>query len=144
MNTQYGFSTSYHRDDCRSNRNYRANRSSVRRNSMKCRAARMQRTGILAGLAVVLLVLGIILGSTFLSSSKSNAASPEPVLYKYYTSIQVQPGDTLWSIAREYAIASEISQQDYIDEIVTMNHLQSETIHTGDYLTIFYYSSEFK
>lgn len=140
MNTQYGASTSYYKNERRVNCSARL----VNTRKQRTGIYQMQYIGTLAILAVILLSLGIILGSTFLSSSRSNAASNENTLYKYYTSIQVQAGDTLWSIAQQYAPSSEISQQDYVDEIISMNHLQGDTIHAGDYLTISYYSSDFK
>lgn len=140
MNTQYGYSTSY----CKIQQRAKSSARAVGHRKERVRVRQMQHIGTLTILAVILMSLAIILGSTFLSSYRSNAASNENTLYKYYTSIQVQAGDTLWSIAQQYAPSSEISQQDYVDEIISMNHLQGDTIHAGDYLTISYYSSDFK
>lgn len=95
-------------------------------------------------LTAILLTFGVMLGSSLLASSRSNAAGKDDILYKYYTSIQIQPGDTLWSLSEQYAVASKISQNDYVDELISMNHLSDTTIHTGDYLTISYYSYELK
>ncbi len=58
---------------------------------------------------------------------------------KCYKSIEIQPGDSLWSIAEEYQDAHYTSTNEYIKEIKQINHLQSDLIHSGRYLTITYY-----
>ncbi len=75
----------------------------------------------------------------------SNASSEDTdISYKYFTSIEVSYGDTLWSIAEEYKDAEfYASTEDYIDEVVRMNHLTSSNIKAGQYLIIPYYSTEF-
>ena len=41
--------------------------------------------------------------------------------YKYDTSYQVQPGDTLTAIAQEHIKDSNVSTSDYIDEVMKNN-----------------------
>lgn len=67
-----------------------------------------------------------------------------PKYYKYYTSIEIQSGDTLWSIARRYANEEFISVPDYVDQLKYINHLTSDKIIEGHYLTIMYYSELYK
>ena len=64
--------------------------------------------------------------------------------YKYYTSYQVQPGDTLTSIAQEHIKDSNVSTSDYIDEIMKNNKLSDDEITSGKKLIIAYYSYEKK
>lgn len=64
--------------------------------------------------------------------------------YKYYTSIQIQEGDSLWGLAQEYGATAYINSEDYIAEVKEINHLQGDEIHSGQYLTIPYYSAENK
>lgn len=59
---------------------------------------------------------------------------------KYYTSICLEEGDTLWSIALRYNVYSDKSTQEYVRELRRMNGLSDDTIHAGHYLTISYYS----
>lgn len=116
------------------------------RNAVSIRRARIcqiQRNFIIMLGAVLFLICGILLGSGFLSSSRSNASDKDS-LYKYYTGIEVSAGDTLWTIAEEYADSGISDKASYIQEIKAINHLQDDTIHAGDYLTIAYYSHEFK
>ena len=77
-----------------------------------------------------------------LASGRSTASKDHPS-YKYYTSIQIEKGDTLWSIADTYMTSEYDSIQDYIREIKELNHLGPDDIHAGQYLTIPYYSGEF-
>ena len=112
----------------------------VRRN--KAYVCQIQRYLIISFLAVFLTILGVILGSNLLASSQSKASN-EVNTYKYYTSIEVQKGDTLWTIAQQYA-GDDADYASYIEEVKDMNQLTSDTIHAGEYLTVSYSSSEFK
>lgn len=94
----------------------------------------------------VVLVMMICL-TTFSSGILAYAkekSQPQPVYYKYYTSICVESGDTLWSIAQEYSLEEKGSIAEYIQEIKKINGLKGDEIRTGEYLTIVYYSTEYK
>lgn len=58
---------------------------------------------------------------------------------KYYTSIRIQKGDTLWSIARKYNRHSGMTDEEYIDELRHMNSISGLDIHAGHYLTVCYF-----
>ena len=64
--------------------------------------------------------------------------------YKYYTSIVVDPGESLWSIAEEHMTEEYANVYDYVSEIAEINHLKSEYLEAGRELCIPYYSSECK
>ncbi len=93
-------------------------------------------------------ILGIIC-VLFLSFSYqafvSNAnSSIEDISYKYYTSILLESGDTLWTLAEEYGDEVHYkSVSAYIKEVMEINHLDSEQITAGNYLIVPYYSTEF-
>lgn len=80
---------------------------------------------------------------TLLSYAKEKSA-PELTYYKYYTTIQIEAGDSLWDIASRYVCEDIISIKDYILEIKSINKLKSDTIQSGDTLTVIYYSPEYK
>ena len=61
---------------------------------------------------------------------------------KYYTSISIQPGDSLWSIACRYSDGHYSSIQEYIDELKSINNLTSDTIHAYEYLLVPYFAAE--
>lgn len=75
--------------------------------------------------------------TTYASTGKEN---PD---YKYYSSIVVKSGDSLWSIAKEYAGTYYNSLEDYISEVAGINHLKDDQIRAGQYLIVPYYSQEF-
>ncbi len=58
---------------------------------------------------------------------------------KYYKSIEIQPGDSLWSIAEENRDKHYTSTKEYVKEIKQINGLYSDQIHSGQYLMIAYY-----
>ncbi len=78
---------------------------------------------------------------TILSEAKE---SSEP-FYKYYTSIEIPYGTTLWEIAETYCGEGYDSTEDYLHEIMEINHLQEErVIRAGNHLIIPYFSTELK
>ncbi len=115
----------------------RANKSLQKREAV----VRRQK-GLLAVVIIVLISLGVLLGGSInaLASSKADIASYN----KYYTSIRVESGDTLWSIADEYIADFNLSKEDYIKEICQLNHISEDDIHAGAYIIIPYYSHEVK
>ena len=84
------------------------------------------------------------LGTSFVMTSTAEAGTSESSRYKYYTSIQVEHGSSLWEIAREYASSEYEDLDEYIREVRQINHLDQDTIYAGSYLCIPYYSSEYK
>jgi hypothetical protein len=98
-----------------------------------------------AALAITLFACASIAILTLLLVSgtvKTKAASANPS-YKYYTSIQLEQGDTLWNIANTYMTDEYHNINEYIDEVCSINHISQEEIHAGQYLTIPYYSSDY-
>lgn len=89
---------------------------------------------------MLVLIIGLLTG-VFAHSMTSVRAEEQPQkeVTRYYTSVQIKEGESLWSIAADYADQSEISISDYIEELKQMNGLQKETIHTGQYLTVVYF-----
>ena len=93
------------------------------------------------------LVMGIFLttGGIFsYANAKTQKESDTPATYKYYTSIRIESGDTLNSIARNYISKEYESTDAYINEVMQMNALENEIIHAGQFLIIPYYSDEVK
>lgn len=125
--------------------------TAIRRNNMtgnrspknsRIRRIRQLRRRIWTASAIFCLAVVIgVLGCGFLSKAQSDDAVVE---YKYFTSIRVEAGDTLYSVSLEYADEHYESVYDYMREICLTNHLLDEKINTGDYLVIPYYSSDFR
>lgn len=94
----------------------------------------------------VILILSLTLcillgfGSLFVSGSKASANKN----YKYYTSVEVKKGDTLWDIASEHMTEEYRSLHEYVAEVKALNGLRSNDIRSGQCLVVPYYSSELK
>ena len=68
-----------------------------------------------AFIAAVIILCGTI--HIFASSGDSRPYN------KYYTSVRVEEGDTVWSIADRYIADSQVSKRAYVDEICRLNSL---------------------
>ncbi|MDO4261347.1 MAG: LysM peptidoglycan-binding domain-containing protein [Eubacteriales bacterium] len=65
--------------------------------------------------------------------------------YKYYSSIELESGDTLWDLAGEYMDEDHyISRADYINEVMTINHMSDDRLVSGQKLIVPYYSEELR
>ena len=101
-------------------------RRKIHRRKLQIRAA----AALLSLVAVTFLLI-----FHFTPQNTQADSEPKAPTYKYYTSIRVSSGDTLWDIAN---ISS------YIAEVREINHLSSNQITDGMYLCIPYYSEEYK
>ena len=85
----------------------------------------------------------VVFSGGLLARAQEQREETEP-RYKYYTSIQVESGDTLWDIAGRYMSGGSCSREEYVRELMELNGLSGERIVAGQYLTVIYYSSEYK
>lgn len=94
----------------------------------------------------LILSLFIIVAISFLFisfSTEANDLAHQPS-YKYYKSIEISKGDTLWSIANDNFDAAHYRDiQEYITEVKKLNTLASDDIVAGNYVIVPYYASEF-
>lgn len=93
---------------------------------------RIFRIGIL-----IILIAAIIFGGIIISRNVAAAAAAKQE--RYYTSIELKSGDSLWSIASAYHGDESVS--DYVDELRKINNIiNDEGLIAGRYLTIYYYN----
>ena len=118
-----------------------------RRSERRIRVNRMKRRRELRKhiLTLALTFVLVITCSMMFFTVKTKAQNrDEVVYYKYYKSITVSRGDSLWIYAAEYADEDHYdSYQNYIDEVLQINGLFSEDITIGQHLVVPYYSAEF-
>lgn len=122
-----------------------AARNEIRR-SRRAKAQRQQRARrkmFFLFLLTLLMMFGIGVGfGTLLTKAEEPEKDPA---YKYYTNIEIQRGDTLWEIADSYMDSEHyMSRTDYINEIMSINHMVTDRLVAGQKMIVPYYSSEQK
>lgn len=93
---------------------------------------------------IPVMVLVVILIVLFSSFSISAGESSDENRTKYFTTLTVEDGDSLWSIATEYKSNEYSNISDYIDEVMSINNLETDLIKKGETIIIPYYSEEDK
>lgn len=108
----------------------------------KLRRRRQLRRNICISLMTFMLVAGFsVLFFSFGSRAQTDAGD---VSYKYYKSVTVQAGDTIWDYAGLYADKDFYDSYDnYIKEVMNINHLKDDNIICGQNIILPYYSNEF-
>lgn len=94
---------------------------------------------LLTGVTVFLIILclGVSLGFDFVGTENEQADKSSG--HKYYKSIELKSGDTLWTIAQRYMDECYDSAEDYIEELISINGLSSDEIYEREFLMISYY-----
>ena len=110
--------------------------------SKRNRTVYLKKMMILAAAFLAAVCLSIFAGRGLVSAHGNS--KEDPVDYTYYTSIEVQEGDTLWSIAEEYMDDNFESVESYVKHLEEINQLDSSVIHEGRYLTVSYTDQEFR
>ncbi|MCI9491842.1 MAG: LysM peptidoglycan-binding domain-containing protein [Lachnospiraceae bacterium] len=95
---------------------------------------------LILALAMFLFIVCSLIGICLIQASGQKHKGAEPNSPpKSYTSIEIQPGDSLWSIASEHITEEYQSIQDYVKEIKALNGLGDDNIHAGKFLIVPYY-----
>lgn len=105
----------------------------------KKQAAR-KRMLLLLATALMITIGSVLFGNAFTSAQAHDTEQT----YKYYKSIVIEKGDTLWDIAKEYKTEAYESTKEYVQELIQLNGLSSDLIHEGQSLVVIYYDTEFK
>ncbi len=101
------------------------------------REKELKRHIMLLGLSLILFVIVAVL----LFSTKSEASDgSEAVLYKYYRSVQVNSGDTLWSISMDYEENGYLSSKEFLSELKFINNCdENSSLKSGNFIIVPYY-----
>lgn len=76
---------------------------------------------------------------SFFTISTQVIAEKSPSREKLATSVRIEKGDTLWSVAERYMTEEYSDINTYINEIKRSNGLTSDVIHEGAYIIVPYY-----
>lgn len=120
--------------------NYQISERRIRNNKLKRK--RQLQNNIMKFVLTIILISCL---SVCLFSFKTKAQSDDAeISYKYYKSVSVSAGDTLWDYAVKYADeAFYDSYETYITEVMNINALSDDSIKSGQSIIIPYYSNEF-
>ena len=113
------------------------------RNRRKIQRIRKIKRFCMISIMTILLITAFALS---LNVVKSIAQDKDAVTtYKYFTSVIIEHGDTLYSLADEHTEGFDVDINNYIEEVIHINHLEDDSsIQSGQYLIIPYYSNELK
>lgn len=101
----------------------------------------MRKNALLIIMTFCLIITIAVSMNSFLSNAKEESS---PGSYKYFKSITIENGDTLWSIAQKYMDDDHYDTvHDYINEVKKMNALSNDDITYGQHLIIPYYETEY-
>ena len=119
-----------------------------KRNMEFCRQAGIHKRNILGKslLLIIMTCLIIVCGISYHAVNISADTGEKTILFKYYTSVPVRYGETLWEIADEYIDYSQYQDKnDYVNEVMSINQLNEDgTVKAGQHLILPYYSAEYK
>ncbi len=90
-------------------------------------------------ISVLLLLAGVGFFSGMMPSGASVVEANQQTRDVQYKVIEIQKGDSLWSIAEDYMNPGFDDIYDYIRELKRCNQLDSDRITAGNYLMIPYY-----
>lgn len=108
----------------------------------KLRRRRQIRRNIYMTVITFVLIAGFSV--SFCSFGSKAQSNNEDISYKYYKSISVDAGDTLWDYAELYADENYYdTYSSYIKEVKDINHLKNDNIVYGQFIILPYYSNEF-
>ncbi len=107
------------------------------------RRREIMRTKFLIAIAVIIVIAVFLI---FMIPQRVGASSniEQVETQKVYKSVEIQTGDSLWSIASDYYNDDYTSIHyddinDYIKELKSMNSLSGDVIHSGANITVAYY-----
>lgn len=114
----------------------------IRRAAVRKQQAARKRLFLIFCLTIIVM-FGIGVGfGTLLTRAEEPAQEPS---YKYYANIEIQRGDTLWGIAEEYMDSVHYADKmEYMDELMTLNHMSDDHLISGQKILVPYYSSDLK
>lgn len=87
--------------------------------------------------AVLVICFSIAAGKRLVDAHDDSQISAND--QRYYKSIEIQSGDTLWDIAAEYTSGNPQEISRYVGTLMKINGLATDQIQEGQYLTVVYY-----
>ncbi len=93
-----------------------------------------------AAMILCSMLLLVVMVSVMTTNASDDIADPR---VKYYTSVKVEEGDSLWELSERFMSDEYGDRFAYVREVQQLNHLSDgQTLHEGAFLVFPYYSSE--
>ena len=102
--------------------------------SKRRREVYLKKMSFLAATFVLVLCFSIIAGSRLADAHDDSQSSTD--VQKYFKSIEIQSGDTLWDIASEYTNGDQQSIRGYVGELMKINNLATDQIQEDSILRL--------
>ena len=102
------------------------------------RKTRKMKRSLITACSLILCAACLFLCAMFTVFASDAGKASEESENIYYTSVRIQPGDTLWEIAEETMPDDCVSVQAYVETLKKMNNLGSDDLQAGQYLIIAY------
>ena len=97
-------------------------------------------SGIVRVFIIVSIAALVIIGSFMVSSRVTAAGAAKEPAEKFYTSVRINSGDTLWSVAEQYCDTDRVTIRDYIDDLKEMNGIVNDrALRVGEYIAVYYF-----
>ena len=113
----------------------RANESLAKR----ARSVRFEKS-LIAIISIIIVSVLILIGSSISTFASSRT---QDHYNKSYTSVRIEPGDTLWDLSDKYVIDGIMDRDEFIDEVCKINHISEDDIlHSGEYIVVANYTVE--
>lgn len=125
---------------CKSNNSY--NRYNT--NNIKKKLTPRQKQIIFRKISAMLSLLILTITLTLIVSGNASKAQAADNYNKYFKSVTIERGETLYDYADRYADFHYDSAEEYIKEVAKINNINPNKIISGNNIIIPYYSLEVK
>ncbi len=122
-------------EDVVKNNNF-SERARLERRYKRARELQLRKNILIATLALVIFIL---IAFVWVQSAKAETKTAKKV--KSFSSVEVKPGDTVWSIANAYMSEDYSSVSVLVDEIKKTNHISENNITAGSYIIVPYFTA---
>ena len=87
-------------------------------------------------LMLIILVIAVLSATAGALTIRSSAKNDRADAHRYYRSVEITEGDTLWSISSVYADELGMNTKEYLTELKRVNGMESDRIIAGTKLVV--------
>lgn len=91
-------------------------------------------------LAAGCIASAMVMAVSIMELTKADVQAEDSNRYKYYTSVEITSGLTLWDLAQTYMTEEYSDWRAYAIEVMDINHMYSTQLTSGNYVVVPYYA----